>query len=339
MKAALIKEFDQGFSVEDVPEPHPDRGQVLLRVLATALCVSDTKLMKGRLPSLSLPHIAGHEFVAEVEALGEGVDGFEKGDRVVSTIDQVCGVCTFCRTGRPHHCQSMLRLGFEIPGSHAQFTLVRASSLVKVDSEIPVEEACVINDAVAVMYHALRAKGEVSLGDTVVIVGLGGLGFQGLQIAKLMGARAIATSRNPEKLRIARELGADLTVNTRTESLKEAVMDFTGGEGVEVVADIVGLEDGIAQDLELLKPGGKVLVVGYTHQVFTVPFMGIFLREKEIIGCRGATKQELIESVRLVEEGRLKPYVSNRRRLEEINELCSDLLSGKVLGRGVMTFQ
>lgn len=337
MKAALIKKFGEGFSIEDVPEPRPGHGEVKLKVLTAALCASDTKVMRGRIPTIRLPHIAGHEFVAEVEALGEGVDGFEKGDRVVAGVDQVCGGCTFCLTGRPHHCQNAVRLGFEIPGAHAQFTLAKASSLVKVSSEVPLEEACIINDAVAVTYHALRAKGQVSYGDTVVIIGLGGLGFHGLQIAKLLGARAIGTSRNPEKLRIARELGADLAVNTRTESLKEAVMDFTGGEGADVVVDIVGIEGGIAEDLDLLKPAGKVVVVGYTDVAFSVPFTGLFLREKEIIGSRAYTKQELIESVRIVEERKVKPFVSNRYRFEQINDLCSDLLSGKVLGRGVMT--
>ncbi len=337
MKAAVLEEYQKPLVIREVPYPKPGPGEVTIKILASGLCASDLHLQDGRIPSSHVPYTPGHEMVGEIYELGQGVDR-PLGQRVLGFIDITCGTCRLCTSGRANLCLSLKRLGFELDGSHAQFCRLPAKNAVPISPEIPVEKAAVIPDAVACMYHAIREKGGVRAGDRVLILGIGGLGIQGIQILKYFGAEVYVTSRQDRKLEIARSFGADLCINTSRQSLAEEIRKATGGEMCDVVLDNIGITDTIEQSLQVLRPAGRVVVIGYADQEFTAVYQHIMLKEKEIVGCRASNLHELKEAVRLVEQGVIDPYIYRTYPFEQINEALDDLRGGKSLGRTVLVF-
>lgn len=337
MKAAVLEEYQKPLVIREVPYPKPGRGEVTIRILASGLCASDLHLQDGRIPSSHVPYIPGHEMVGEIYELGEGVDR-PLGQRVLGFIDITCNTCRLCTSGRANLCLSLKRLGFELDGSHAQFCRLPAQNAVPICPEVPVEKAAVIPDAVACMYHAIREKGGVRAGDRVLILGVGGLGIQGIQILKYFGAEVYVTSRQDQKLEIARSFGADLCINTGRQDLAEEIRRFTGGEMCDVVLDNIGIANTIEQSLQVLRPAGRVVVIGYADQEFTAVYQHIMLKEKEIVGCRASNLHELKEVIRLVERGVIDPYIYRTYPFEAINQALDDLRNGKSLGRTVLVF-
>lgn len=335
MKAAVLRAFHQPLSLEELPVPQPGPGEVLAKVLACGLCASDLHIGDGMIDSVRLPYTPGHEICGEITALGEGVTGFAIGTRFVAGIDILCGTCRFCRSGRGNLCSSRVRLGFERDGGQAQYCVIPAECVFPISQSIPPEMAAVIPDAVACMYHAMR-RGQVTSDSVVCITGVGGLGMQGIQIAKHLGATVIATSRNDQKLELARSFGADYTVNTSRCLLTEEISRITCGALCDVVFDNIGSEDSVDQALGLLCRGGKVIVVGYNEPKLSANYMDLVINEKEIIGIRGSTREELREVIQLVENGVIKPYIYKTYPLEQIVEALDDLRAGKTLGRTVV---
>jgi 2-desacetyl-2-hydroxyethyl bacteriochlorophyllide A dehydrogenase len=336
MKAAVLKEFNKDLVIEDVPLPRPEPNEVLIKVRASGLCGSDLHIQEGKIATVKLPHILGHEIAGEIYSLGDQVTEFKKGDHVVVAIDVLCGKCRFCRTGRGNLCSNLRRIGFEINGGHAEYVSVPKQVLYNIGAEVPFEEAAIIPDAIACMYHAFKSQGNVRTGDRVCIMGIGGLGLQGVQIAKLFGAEVYCTSRQDEKLKIAKNFGADGIINTKVQSLYDEILKYTHGEMCDVVFDNIGIENSIMQGLSICRSGGKVIIVGYIDKSFCVEYQDIMRNEKEIIGMRGSTSQDLIEVIRLVEQGKIKPYIYKTYRLTEINEALTNLKEGKSLGRTVI---
>jgi len=338
MKAAVLKEFNRDLVIEDVCLPKIEINEVLVKVKASGLCGSDLHIQEGKIATVELPHIPGHEIAGEVYEIGDQVSGFKKGDHVVIAIDVTCGKCFFCRTGKGNLCINLHRIGFEINGGHAEYVSVPSQVLYKISDNVPFEEAAIIPDAVACMYHAFKTQGNVCASDKVCILGIGGLGLQGVQIAKLFGAEVYCTSRQDKKLEIAKNFGADGFINTEVSNLYEEIVKITNGEMCDVVFDNIGIESSIMQGLSICRSGGKVIIVGYTDKSFCVDYQDIMKNEKEIIGMRGSTSQDLIEVIRLVEQGKIKPYIYRTYRLVEINKALENLKEGKSLGRTVIMY-
>jgi 2-desacetyl-2-hydroxyethyl bacteriochlorophyllide A dehydrogenase len=338
MKAAVLEQFNHDLTIREIPIPVPGPGEVLIKVRASGLCGTDLHIQEGRLPTVKVPYVPGHETAGEVWELGEGVTGFEKGDRVIVAIDILCNTCRFCTTGRGNLCFRLIRLGFERNGGHEEYMVAPAANLLKIGNHVPFEKAAVIPDAVACMYHAIKNKGQVRATDRICILGLGGLGFQGIQIAKHFGAEVFCTSRNDEKLEIAKEYGADHVINTSRENLYDAVRDITSGEMCDVVFDNIGIGSSIQTSLDICRPGGKVIMVGYTEDIFHAELQSTALKEKEIIGIRGSNRRDLVETIRLVEKGVIDPFIYKTYTLDEINIAMEDLKKGKSLGRTVIVF-
>ncbi|HWU41179.1 MAG TPA: zinc-binding dehydrogenase, partial [Candidatus Acidoferrum sp.] len=231
---------------------------------------------------------------------------------------------------------TMQRIGFERDGGHAEYVTLPAANLVGLPAELSYEGAAILPDAVACMYHSLVHQGGLMAGQRVVILGVGGLGIHGVQLANLWGAQVLATSRRPERLALAEKYGAT-GVNPTSQSLEEAVIRFTHGEGADLVVDNIGTRGSVRQGLGLLRPGGKFLVVAYLDETFEIPSLPLFKREQQIIGCRGSTKQDLIDVVRLVRPGQLTPVVGALFSLEQIREATACLESGNLVGRVVLT--
>jgi 2-desacetyl-2-hydroxyethyl bacteriochlorophyllide A dehydrogenase len=332
MRAVVIAEYGGSLQATRRPVPRPGPGEVLIHVRASGLCSTDLHLLSGRQPLGDLPRIVGHELAGDVVEMGEGVTQWKPLDRVTAAIDVTCGRCRFCLAGETQLCRAMKRIGFERDGGHADYVVVPAANLVALHAEISYEAAAILPDAVACMYHSLIRQGGVSIGQRILILGVGGLGIHGVQIARCAGADVLATSRQPQRLALAEQYGA-IGINTDLESLEAAVARFTHGEGVDVVVDNVGNRASVLQGLKVLRPGGKFLVVAYLDETFEIPSIPLFKTEQQIIGCRGSTKQDLIDVVRLVRGGQVTPILGASYPLDHIEEAAARLESGDLVGR------
>ncbi len=336
MKAAVLEQFHQELRIRELPIPAPKRGEVLIKVRASGLCGTDLHIQDGRLSTIKTPYIPGHETAGEVLELGEDVTGFKIGDAVIVAIDILCNTCRFCTTGRGNLCTRLVRLGFERNGGHGEYMVAPAANLLKFDKKVPFEKAAIIPDAVACMYHAIKNQGQVRATDKICILGVGGLGFQGIQIAKHFGAEVYCTSRKDNKLDIARRYGADHVINTLKEDLAKTINELTLGEMCDVVFDNIGNDSSIQTGLDILRPGGKVVMVGYDEDSFHAKYQTTAMKEKEIIGIRGSNRRDLVETIRLVENGIIDPYIFKTYALDDINQAMNDLRSGNSLGRTVL---
>jgi propanol-preferring alcohol dehydrogenase len=336
MRAVVVARYGGTLEVMECPIPRPGTDEVLVGVRASGLCSTDLHLLSGRMSLGALPRILGHECAGEIVELGEGVSGWKVGDRVIVAVDVVCGTCRHCLTGHSQRCTSMRRIGFERDGGHAEYVAVPAANVIALPTTLAYDAAAILPDAVACMYHSLICQGRVGIGHKVLILGVGGLGIHGVQIARLAGADVIATSRRPLRLIIAEQYGA-IPVNPATQSLRDAVDEFTRGEGVDVVVDNIGNRASVREGLSLLRPGGKLLVVAYLDDTFEVPVIPLFRMEQEIIGCRGASRQDLADVVRLAGSGKLTPVIGAHYPLGEIEAATRHLERGDLVGRIVLT--
>lgn len=336
MRAVVVPRYHGELEVMSRPVPRPAPGEVLLRVHASGLCSTDLHLLQGRMLLGELPRIVGHESAGEVVALGDGVSDWKIGDRATVAIDVVCGACRHCLTGQMQRCTAMKRIGFERDGGHTEYLALPAANLAAIPPELDYAAAAILPDAVACMYHSLICQGKVGIGQKVLILGVGGLGIHGVQIARMAGAQVMATSRREERLKLAEQFGA-VPVNPTWQSPKDLVAEFTHHEGVDVVVDNIGNRASVLEGLSLLRPGGKFLVVGYLDEMLEFPSIPLFKTELEIIGCRGSTKQDLIEVIRLVQQGQLTPVIGAHYPLEQIRTATERLTNGDLVGRIVLT--
>jgi len=336
MRAVVVARYGGRLEVMERPVPRPGAGEVLIRVRASGLCSTDLHLLSGRMNLGDLPRILGHESAGDIAELGEGVTAWKIGDRVAVAVDVVCGACRHCLTGQTQRCRSLQRIGFERDGGHAEYVAVPAANVVGLPDALTYAAAAILPDAVACMYHSLIGQGRVGLGQKVLILGVGGLGIHGVQIARLAGAEVIATSRRPDRLRIAERYGA-ISLNPATEPLEDRLREWTQGEGVDVVVDNIGTRASVREGLNLLRPGGKLLAVAYLDDTFEVPSLLLFRMEQEIIGCRGSTRQDLVEVVRLAGSGRITPVIGACYPLERVEDAVERLESGDLVGRIVLT--
>ncbi len=338
MRAAVLRGYHEPLQIEEKPIPVPGPGEVLVKVRASGLCVSDIHIQDGKIGTVHLPYTPGHEMAGVIVAVGKGVDPARIGEHISAAIDIVCGECEFCRIGRTNLCRSLVRIGFERDGSHEEYCVIPSKNAFTVDPTIPFEEITGIPDAVGCMYNGLKNQAKLGIGQTLLILGVGGLGMNAIQIAKLMGATVYATSRKADKLEVAKQMGADAVIDTSCEDLRTRVAELTNGRGVDVVLDNIGLEWSINEGVYMVRPGGKVLVCGYISEDFKVNYQEVMKFEKEILGMRGMTRQDMAEVVELVNQRKIVPYVYKTVPFEQINEALGLLRDGKTKGRVVLMF-
>ncbi len=262
MRAVVVARYGGRLEVMDRPVPRPGAGEVLVRVRASGLCSTDLHLLSGRMLLGVCPALWVMNPPARSWSWARGSRAGMPETASPSRSMSCAGACRHCLTGQTQRCASMQRIGFERDGGHAEYVAVPAANLVGLPATLAYDAAAILPDAVACMYHSLVGRGKVGIGQKVLILGVGGLGIHGVQIARLAGAEVIATSRRPERLKIAGQYGA-IPVNTATESLKDAVREMTRGEGMDLVVDNIGTRASVREGLSLLRPGGKLLVVAY----------------------------------------------------------------------------
>ena len=336
MKAAVLKEFGQPLIIEEKPIPKPGPHEVLVKVKASGLCVSDLHIQDGIIKSVKLPFSPGHEMAGVIAGVGEGVTRVKIGDHIVGAIDITCGSCRFCLSGRSNLCRDLVRIGFERDGSHEEYCVIPENNAFKVADSVPFDQMTSITDAVGCMYNAIKNRAGVKPGHRVLILGTGGLGMNAIQIAKLFGAEVYATSRQAEKLDISLKMGADAVINTKELDLHDEIVRLTNGEMCDVVIDNIGIRASINDSMKLVCPGGRVILTGYNDPVFEAEYQDIMKYEKEILGIRGMTTQDLTEVIQLVEKGKLVPFVYKTIPFEEINAGLEMLKTGEAKGRVVL---
>ncbi len=339
MKAMVLREYDQPLALEERALRDPSGSEVLLRVRAAGVCGTDVKLFHGKNPRLKPPIVLGHEFAGEVAAVGPEVAHRKVGDRAVVYMYVSCGQCEYCLTGRENLCSNRRGFfGFDHDGGFAEYALIPEANLVPLPEGITFEEAAILGDAVATSWHAVRTQADVRPAQTLVVVGLGGLGLHAIQCGRVCGAQVIAVDSVQSKLDMATENGAQYTVNAGSGDFVQEVRGLTGGKGADAVVVFRPHAEVIEPSIKCVKPGGAVVMVAYIELGKTLDLDQRFIQGMEVrlMGARGNTRQELAEVVQLVATRQLRPLLAGHYRLEQANEALTQLATGQVTGRIVL---
>lgn len=336
MKAAILREISKPLVIEEVPEPKLSYGEVLVRVKAVGICHSDLEIIDGKIPlPKPLPHILGHEIAGVVESVGDGVTHLRPGDRVaLSWLWWTCGRCRYCLVGRENICENQLNTGYSVDGGYAEFVKAPATHLIKIPDNVPFPEATSATDAVATPYRALTFASRVYPGDLIAIFGIGGLGHNAVQIAKILGAKVVAVDVLDSKLEFAKELGADYVVNASREDPVKYIKDLGGAD---IALPTVESVKAMRQAYESLRAGGTLVLIGLPVGELSLPVIDWVLKDIKVVGNIGFTRGDIIQSLKLVSDGKVKPRVE-LFKFEEVNEAIEKLRKGEVRGRAVLTF-
>lgn len=312
---------------QDIERPHPGPGEVVVRVRAAGVCHSDVHVLEGIAP-FPTPMTLGHEGAGIVEEIGPNVTGVEIGRLVALYGPNSEGDCRYCRRGEENLCAFGPPIGLGIDGAYAEFVRCRARSAIPVPDGVSAEQAAVATDAVLTPYHALSRVAALRAGETAVLIGLGGLGMNAIEIARLLGAYVIAVDVAPEKLERARALGAHETVDGRDQ----AAMDALAGREPDVVGDFVGLEATARTAQQIVRRGGRVVLVGLGSVVGPLLTFRYGAQQISTLGSFWGTSEELREVLGLIARGAIRPMVSVEP-LAAVNDVLDRLRAGTVEGR------
>ncbi|MCL5984536.1 MAG: zinc-binding dehydrogenase [Candidatus Thermoplasmatota archaeon] len=339
MKAAVFRGPHQPLSIEEVPVPTPAPGEALIRTVACGVCATDLHYLHGT-PTFHPPPVTlGHEISGIVEKVTREGGSIKPGDRVLLPSVISCGHCSQCRVGRDNICESMVMFGNHINGGFAPWVVAPQDSLVKIPEEVPLEESCLIADALSTPFHAVKNRGQVRAGETVAIFGCGGVGINAVQAAAAFGAQVIAVDIDPGKLELARKLGAVETLNAKEGDAPKAIRKLTRG-GVDAAFEVIGNPVTLQAAFDSVRTGGRLVTVGYSEQDWTLRASRVMFREISILGSLGCRSAEYPVLMDLVRRGRLQlaPLVSRKLPLEKVNEALDDLEKGRVMGRQIIVF-
>lgn len=356
-RAAVLYEVDAPLIIEEVELGEPRAGEVSIRLVASGVCHSDLHTINGSFP-WPLPAIFGHEGAGIVEAVGPGVTNVEPGDHVILTWLPYCGTCRQCLRGRPNICegQAWSDGGMMMDGtsrftgaagtihhctasSFAERTVVAAQTCIRVDPSLDLVELCLFGCAVMTGVGAVRNSAKVQPGDSVAVVGCGGVGLNVVQGARIAGAgRIIAIDRVPEKLALAQELGATEVINS-AEVDPATVLP----EGVDHVFEAIGRTDTIETAISLVAPGGQALLIGMAPVGATVPItpLDLTLTDRSIRGSwYGGVVPERDFSILidLYRSGELRmDSIVQRIKLDDINDAFDAIRRGEAI-RSVIVY-
>jgi D-arabinose 1-dehydrogenase-like Zn-dependent alcohol dehydrogenase len=315
------------------PVPEPGPGEVRVRVEACGVCGSDLFLQKGGFAGSPLPIVPGHEAAGVVDALGEGVAGVANGDRVALYYITTPPGDPWAAGGRPNVSPAVQRMGVDVDGAFAEYVLRPIEALVRPPAPVDPPVLAVLTDAVATPLHALKRIARLQPGETLVVLGVGGLGSSAVQLGKAYGARVIAVSRSAAKLDLARRLGADEVVAAGEGDPVARVRELAGGAGADVVIQCVGSARVDEQAIAMGGPGGRVVLVGSSVEPFAARAVDLIWRELSVLSSRGFVPDDIRDAIALHLDGTLDVghLVQAVRPLEEANAALDDLRQGRVL--------
>jgi S-(hydroxymethyl)glutathione dehydrogenase/alcohol dehydrogenase len=357
MKAAICTEFGKPFTIANVTLAEPRHGEIQVKLSACAICHSDIAYANG-IWGGQLPAIYGHEAAGTVTALGQGVTNFTKDDRVLVTLIRACGHCPSCHSGQPTSCdhtwdatptplsnaQGNITRGMNV-GGFAESCVVDASQCVKLPDDIALDVASLLACGVITGIGAVVNTAKMKPGSNVAVIGAGGVGLNTIQGAAICGAaKIIALDINTEKLEAAREFGATDTILSTTPNVPDQIRALTNGRGVDYAFVTVGVPAVFQNAPDLLAAGGAMVMVGMTGNTDEVTYkpVNISSMNQSLLGSRmGQTvlERDIPWLIDLYRQGRLKldELVTNRWRLDQINEAMADTRGGKAR-RNVIVF-
>lgn len=355
MKAAVLYKYNEPLKIEDnVKIDSPKTGEVKIKIVATGLCHSDVNVFEGKTP-VPPPVVAGHEIAGIVEEIGPGVTRVKPGDRVVSAFIHPCGKCRMCASGHENLCETFsqvrlkgvmmdgtTRLSIDgqpvrtfLGGGFAEYAIVGENALTVVPQDMDLEKVAVLGCAGLTGYGAVNSA-KIEPGETVAVIGVGGVGLSVIQLLKASGAgRVIAVGTRKWKLEKAMELGATDVVNSKETDAANAIKSLTNG-GADVVIEAGGNEETIRIAMESVRIGGRVVLIGLPPVNAMIPFRvaSIVRGGITIIGNYGGRPRvdmpRLLELIRL---GKFDPtkLVTGKFKLEEINEAVKLLNQGEAI--------
>jgi NAD+-dependent secondary alcohol dehydrogenase Adh1 len=337
MKAARLHRYGEPFTLEGVEEPRlSGPHDLVVRVAAAGLCRTDIHIIDGMLEpfGVRLPYTPGHETAGWVEQAGPEIRTVGPGDAVLVNPNDSCGRCRPCRLGLDTYCEAIRMPGFTADGGFAEYMVTSERGVVRMPAGVSPVDMAPHADAGLAAYRAVKkAAGTLGAGDSVAVLGAGGLGHIAIQLLKhLTPADVIAVDISEEALKLALELGADHAVPGGQTAI-DAVRDISGG-GVRSVIDFVGEGDAPRQGIDMLRRGGSYYLVGYGGAI-NVPTTTIVANELSIVGNLVGTHAELQELVCLAAAGKVQ-LRARRYPLSDINRAVDDLRSGRLTGRAVL---
>ena len=334
MKAAIVEEFGKPLVIREVPIPAPGPGQALVKIIATGVCHTDLHAADGDWPvKPALPFTPGHEGAGIVAALGPGVTHLKEGDRVgIAWLHSACGHCEFCLSGWETLCLQQKNSGYSVNGSFAQYALAQADYLGRIPETLSFVDAAPILCAGVTTYKGLKET-ETRPGEWVVISGVGGLGHIAIQYAKAMGLHVAAVDLGPEKMALARKLGAEITVDARTQDPPAEVQKQIGGAHGVLVTAVSPVA--FKQAMGMLRRGGTCVLNGLPPGEFPVSIFDVVLNRYTLRGSIVGTRMDLEEALAFAAEGKVKATIEVVP-LESINDVLERLKKGQVIGRVVL---
>lgn len=358
MKAAVCYEFGKPLVVEEIDLGPPQKGEVKVRMAATAICHSDIHFIKGEIPGVQLPIVPGHESSGYVEEVGGGVTSVKPGDAVCIMLMSPCGKCFYCTTGRPHLCTTRYALDTEsrmhnkrgqsigtvMKGAgNSEYAVVSETQLVTIPGDIPMDSASLLSCGFTTGFGAVVNRAQVKPGSSVVVIGTGGVGISSVQGAVISGAYPIiAVDILDNKLKDAKAFGATHTVNSRSQDAIKAVQQMTSGRGADYVFVTVGSVEALKQSIEMIGQRGTAVIVGVITEPVPLLPADFSIFEKALIGTKGGSINpgtDIPQMVVLYKAGRIKldEMITNRYPLERINEAIESVVKGEAL-RNVIVF-
>ena len=342
MKALILKGPNEPFIFEDVPDPIPQNGEAVAKVLACGSGLTIQHVKAGR-TKVNFPIIIGHEITAEIVDLRGDCGELKVGMPVTAYFYLTCGYCKWCKINRETLCNNFKGyIGRQINGGYAEYISLPAKNFIPIPLSInykenPIETG-IISDAIATPLKVIK-KARIGITDKVGVIGAGGgLGIHMLRMLNLYNVKTIAIETKQIKEKSCRDSGASEFINPNSNSKKEVIEDFTNNCGLDVVIDFVSSKSSLETGTELLGSGGRLVTLGGSGEFFNIDSGNMLLKEIEIIGSRYCSKQEVIDSLNLVSRGLITPLVTEKVSPYQANDLHERIEKGNVIGRAGIIF-
>ncbi len=340
MKAVVFREFGgpERLSYEDVTEPKISETEVLIRVRACALNHLDIWARQGtRGERIPMPHISGCDISGEVAGCGSLVKNHKPGDKVLIAPGISDGTCEYCATGWDSLCESYKIIGYETQGGYAEYVAVPLENVLPIPDHLSFEEAASVPLVFLTAWHMLTTRARLTAGETVLVWAAGsGVGSAAIQVAKVLGAKVIATAGNDEKLEKAKKIGADWVVNHHTQDVAAEVKRVTNGRKANVIFDHIG-QATWEKSMRAMAPAGRLVNCGVTSGgKAEIDIRYVFVRQFSLMGSYMGGRGELLKVLTLFEDGRLKPVVDSVFPLSDAAKAQSRMEKSEHFGKIVL---
>ncbi len=340
MKAIVIHETGgpEVLKLENFPDPVPGHGEVLVRVRACALNHLDLWTRRGQAGRpVPLPHILGNDIAGEIAALGSPLEGLAVGQRVMLSPGTSCGRCAVCLSGEDSSCRQYRVLGYQLPGGYAEYVRCPAANVIPIPDSLPFEQAAAFPLVFLTAWRMLVTRARVRLGEDVLVWAAGsGVGSAAIQIAKLLGARVIATAGTDAKLERARALGADAVLNHRQDDVVAEVRRLTDKKGVEVVVEHVGEATWERSILALAHRGRLVTCGATTGARGRTDLKHVFAKQLSLLGSYMGSKADLLQAAPFFFAGKLRAIVHTVLPLSEARQAHEMMEASEHFGKIVL---